>query len=604
MHDPAVVAARGPVTITPLRTFPVIRDLVTDVSVNYDWALQVPSFAPPDGLKPGEYRMAQADVDRSQEFRKCIECWLCQDVCHVIRDHEDNKAAYAGPRYFIRHAELDMHPLDARDRRAVLRERQGLGLCNITKCCTEVCPAGIKITDNAIIPMKERSADQRYDPLGRVLRSWRRREDRPRQAERPIEPNEGPGAAEAVRDTTGRGTGDAGRLPQGVPRRGPGDGRTGARGALGHAGAGAAGAGAGPRLAAQRLHLLPGHAQPGRPRPRRAPDPAGHRRRLAGGAVLHRPGAGRAGLVRGADRTAPHRRPDDVYAAVEAEFAPEEIAALTFAIVAINGWNRLAVGLRSDVLSLDGLDLPGARPRVRERLMPAGSFGAAGTLTAGGDTYRIFRLDAVDGAARLPFSLKILLENLLRNEDGHLVTAAQIQALARWDPAAEPSAEIAFTPARVLLQDFTGVPCLVDLAAMREAMAALGGDPARVSPLRPAELIIDHSVIADFFGRPDALARNIELEYRRNAERYAFLRWGQQALPGLRVVPPGTGICHQVNLEHLARVVFAEDGTAFPRHPGRHRLAHPDGQRAGRARLGGRAASRPRRRCSASRCPC
>jgi len=192
------------------------------------------------------------------------------------------------------------------------------------------------------------------------------------------------------------------------------------------------------------------------------------------------------------------------------------------------------------------------------------SHGAAGSLRAGGTDYRIFRVDAVDGSARLPFSLKILLENLLRNEDGHLVTAAQVQALAAWDPRAEPAAEIAFTPARVLLQDFTGVPCLVDLAAMREAMAALGGDPARVSPLRPAELIIDHSVIADFSGRPDAMARNIELEYRRNAERYAFLRWGQRALPGLRVVPPGTGICHQVNLEHLARVVFAEDGTAFP----------------------------------------
>ena len=196
--------------------------------------------------------------------------------------------------------------------------------------------------------------------------------------------------------------------------------------------------------------------------------------------------------------------------------------------------------------------------------MPADSFGAAGPLTAGGSSYRIFRVHAVEGAARLPYCLKVLLENLLRNEDGHLVTAAQIHALARWDPAAEPSAEIAFTPARVLLQDFTGVPCLVDLAAMREAMTVLGGDPARVSPLRPAELIIDHSVIADFFGRPDALARNIDLEYRRNAERYAFLRWGQQALPGLRVVPPGTGICHQVNFEHLARVVFAEDGTAFP----------------------------------------
>ncbi len=165
----------GPITVTPLRTFPVIRDLVTDVSVNYDWALRVPPFAPPDGLRPGGYRMAQADVGRSQEFRKCIECWLCQDVCHVIRDHDDNKPAYAGPRYFIRHAELDMHPLDTSDRRDVLRERQGLGLCNITKCCTEVCPAEIKITDNAIIPMKERSADQRYDPLGRVLRSWRHR---------------------------------------------------------------------------------------------------------------------------------------------------------------------------------------------------------------------------------------------------------------------------------------------------------------------------------------------------------------------------------------------------------------------------------------------
>ena len=160
----------GPVTITPLRTFPVIRDLVTDVSSSYEWALQVPSFAPPQNPEPGGYRMQQADVERSQEFRKCIECWLCQDVCHVIRDHEENKPGYAGPRYFIRHAELDMHPLDTRDRRGPLREEHGLGLCNITKCCTEVCPAGIKITDNGIIPMKERVADQRYDPLRRV--SW------------------------------------------------------------------------------------------------------------------------------------------------------------------------------------------------------------------------------------------------------------------------------------------------------------------------------------------------------------------------------------------------------------------------------------------------
>ncbi|HEU5425522.1 MAG TPA: aconitate hydratase AcnA, partial [Actinocrinis sp.] len=196
--------------------------------------------------------------------------------------------------------------------------------------------------------------------------------------------------------------------------------------------------------------------------------------------------------------------------------------------------------------------------------MASDSFGAVSTLAVDGASYRIFRVGAVDGAERLPYSLKVLLENLLRNEDGHLVTTAQIRALAAWDPDAEPSAEIAFTPARVLLQDFTGVPCLVDLAAMREAMTALGGDRAAVSPQRPVELIIDHSVIADFFGRPDSLARNIELEYRRNAERYAFLRWGQQALRNLRVVPPGTGICHQVNIEHLARVVFAEDGLAFP----------------------------------------
>ncbi|MGI9009029.1 MAG: aconitase family protein, partial [Streptosporangiaceae bacterium] len=196
--------------------------------------------------------------------------------------------------------------------------------------------------------------------------------------------------------------------------------------------------------------------------------------------------------------------------------------------------------------------------------MSVDSFGSAGSLTVSGDTYRIFRLDAIDGAGRLPFSLKVLLENLLRNEDGRMVTAGQIQALAGWDPAAEPSAEIQFTPARVLLQDFTGLPCIVDLAVMREAMAGLGSDPARINPLRPAELIIDHSVIADYFGRPGSLQRNIELEYRRNREPYQFLRWGQGAFRALRVVPPGTGICHQVNIEHLARVVFAEDGTAFP----------------------------------------
>ncbi len=159
------------VTVTPMRTFPVIKDLVTDVSFNYQKALTVPAFAPPVGLKPGEYRMQQADVGRSQEFRKCIECFLCQDVCHVIRDHERNKEAYAGPRFFIRLAELDMHPLDVADRRRESQEQHGLGLCNITKCCTEVCPEGIKITDNAIIPMKERVVDSKYDPLP----FWRRR---------------------------------------------------------------------------------------------------------------------------------------------------------------------------------------------------------------------------------------------------------------------------------------------------------------------------------------------------------------------------------------------------------------------------------------------
>ena len=153
------------VTVTPMRTFPVIRDLVTDVSFNYEKAREIPSFSPPQGLEPGEYRMAQVDVQRSQEFRKCIECFLCQDVCHVMRDHDDNKPAFSGPRFFIRLAELEMHPLDTADRRDQAQEEHGLGLCNITKCCTEVCPEHIKITDNGIIPMKERVVDRRYDPL-------------------------------------------------------------------------------------------------------------------------------------------------------------------------------------------------------------------------------------------------------------------------------------------------------------------------------------------------------------------------------------------------------------------------------------------------------
>jgi succinate dehydrogenase / fumarate reductase iron-sulfur subunit len=153
------------VTVTPLRTFPVIKDLVTDVSFNYVKAREIPSFAPPESLAPGEYRMQQVDVERSQEFRKCIECYLCQNTCHVIRDHEENKEAFAGPRFFIRLAELDMHPLDVADRRRAAQEEHGLGMCNITKCCTEVCPEGIHITDNAIIPMKERVVDTKYDPV-------------------------------------------------------------------------------------------------------------------------------------------------------------------------------------------------------------------------------------------------------------------------------------------------------------------------------------------------------------------------------------------------------------------------------------------------------
>jgi len=188
------------------------------------------------------------------------------------------------------------------------------------------------------------------------------------------------------------------------------------------------------------------------------------------------------------------------------------------------------------------------------------SFDARADLTVGDHTYEVYRLDAVEGAERLPFSLKVLLENLLRNEDGVNVTADDVRALTEWDPTAEPSSEIQFTPARVILQDFTGVPSVVDLAAMREAMVELGGDPSRINPLVPAELVIDHSVIADVFGVSDALQRNIELEYERNRERYQFLRWGQEAFDGLKVVPPGTGIVHQVNIEYLARVVFGEEG--------------------------------------------
>ncbi|GAB2819728.1 aconitate hydratase AcnA [Alpinimonas psychrophila] len=185
------------------------------------------------------------------------------------------------------------------------------------------------------------------------------------------------------------------------------------------------------------------------------------------------------------------------------------------------------------------------------------SFGAKSTLEVAGKSYEIFRLDAVKGAEKLPFSLKVLLENLLRTEDGANVTAAQIDALGNWVPTAEPDTEIQFTPARVIMQDFTGVPCIVDLATMREAVAELGGDPTKINPLAPAELVIDHSVVADLFGSADALARNVEIEYERNSERYQFLRWGQTAFNDFKVVPPGTGIVHQVNIEYLARVTMS-----------------------------------------------
>src|SRR6266571_6926383 len=200
--------------------------------------------------------------------------------------------------------------------------------------------------------------------------------------------------------------------------------------------------------------------------------------------------------------------------------------------------------------------------------MAGNSFGARSGLEVGGRSYEIFRLDALAPSAdlgRLPFSLKILLENLLRNEDGSVVTAEDIEGFARWDPSATPSQEIAFAPARVLLQDLTGVPAVVDLAVMRDAMAEQGGDVGKINPLVPAELVVDHSVIADFAGMREAFARNAELEFLRNRERYAFLRWGQGAFAGFRVVPPDTGIVHQVNLEYLAQVVFADDqGRAYP----------------------------------------
>ena len=197
------------------------------------------------------------------------------------------------------------------------------------------------------------------------------------------------------------------------------------------------------------------------------------------------------------------------------------------------------------------------------------SFGARDTLEVGDKSYQIYRLDAVPNTEKLPYSLKVLAENLLRNEDGNNITKDHIQAIANWDPKAEPSIEIQYTPARVVMQDFTGVPCIVDLATMREAIGDLGGNPDKVNPLAPADLVIDHSVIADVFGRPDAFERNVEFEFQRNSERFGFLRWGQEAFDGFKVVPPGTGIVHQVNIEYLASVVMSRadaerDGVAYP----------------------------------------
>jgi aconitate hydratase len=187
------------------------------------------------------------------------------------------------------------------------------------------------------------------------------------------------------------------------------------------------------------------------------------------------------------------------------------------------------------------------------------SFGSEDVLRVGETDYQVYRVDKVPGSEKLPFSLKVLLENLLRTEDGANVTKAQIEALASWQPTAEPDTEIQFTPARVVMQDFTGVPCIVDLATMREAVVELGGDPTKINPLAPAELVIDHSVIADLFGQPDAFERNVEIEYQRNGERYQFLRWGQTAFQDFKVVPPGTGIVHQVNIEYLARVTYTRE---------------------------------------------
>ena len=201
--------------------------------------------------------------------------------------------------------------------------------------------------------------------------------------------------------------------------------------------------------------------------------------------------------------------------------------------------------------------------------MRRNSFNAKKNLEVAGESFEIFDISGIDGASNLPYSLKILLENLLRTEDGANITESHIRALANWDPTIEPDTEIQFTPARVIMQDFTGVPCIVDLATMREAIVELGGDASKVNPLAPAELVIDHSVIADVFGTKDSFEQNTDIEYERNQERYRFLRWGQSAFDEFKVVPPGTGIVHQVNIEYLARVVMVREVNGVV-------LAYPD----------------------------
>ena len=236
------------------------------------------------------------------------------------------------------------------------------------------------------------------------------------------------------------------------------------------------------------------------------------------------------------------------------------------------------------------------------------SFSTRSSLSVGANSYEIYRLPALSkDVSRLPYSLKVLLENLLRFEDDKTVTRDDIEALINWDPKAEPNQEIAYRPARVLMQDFTGVPAVVDLAAMRDAMKALGGNPEKINPLQPAELVIDHSVQIDSFGNKDAVDLNAKIEYQRNQERYSFLKWGQKAFSNFKVVPPDTGIVHQVNLEYLGRVVFGQENNGVLQ-------AYPDtlvGTDSHTTMINGLAywagalvVSRPRPPCSVSRSPC